>query len=68
MHNGRADRERRREEAEDRLEERTQRGDAGQLRYLEQRGFGECKEARALRIKLSGGAPEPMTGALEVEE
>lgn len=61
-------REDRRRDAVERQEERAARGDAGQLRHLEQRGFGECKEARGLRVKLSGGAPVPVTGELEVEE
>ena len=68
MYNGQADRERRRNEAAARDEERAARGDAGQLRHLEQRGFGECKEAKGLRIKLSGGTPVAVTGELEVEE
>jgi hypothetical protein len=58
----------RREDAEFRQGERKQRGDAGQLRHLEQLGFGECKEAQGLRTKLSGGAPGPIEGTLEVEE
>jgi hypothetical protein len=56
------------EQAEARQAERTQRGDAGQLRRLESLGFGDCKEAQGLRTKLSGGAPVPITGELEVEE
>ena len=68
MYNGRADRERRRDEATARDEERAARGDAGQLRHLEQRGFGECKEAQGLRAKLLGGTMVPITGELEVEE
>jgi hypothetical protein len=58
----------RRAAADERQEERAARGDAGQLRHLEQRGFGECKEAKGLRIKLSGGTPVAVTGELEVEE
>ena len=58
----------RREQAEARQEDRKQRGDAGQLRHLEQLGFGDCKEAQGLRAKLSGGAPGPIEGTLEVEE
>ncbi|KKM06898.1 hypothetical protein LCGC14_1739420 [marine sediment metagenome] len=65
---GRLDRDRRRADAEQRQEERTQRGDAGQLLLLEERGFGDCKEAQGLRIKLSGGPPGPFEGILEVEE
>ena len=61
-------REVRREQAEARQEERTNRGDAGQLRHLESLGFGECKEAQSLRLKLLGGTPVPITGELEVEE
>jgi hypothetical protein len=58
----------RRDESDARQEERAARGDAGQLRRLEQQGFGDCKEAQGLRIKLSGGAPGPIEGALELEE
>jgi hypothetical protein len=61
-------RELRLEQAKARQEERTQRGDAGQLMRLESLGFGECKEAQGLRAKLSGGDPVAMTGELEVEE
>lgn len=50
-------RNQRREDAEQRQQEREQRGDAGQLMRLEQRGFGECAEAKRLRKKLSGGDP-----------
>jgi hypothetical protein len=42
----------RREEAAQRAAEREKRGDAGQLKRLEQRGFGECREAKRLRQKL----------------
>ncbi len=56
------------EQAGARQEERSNRGNAGQLRHLEQLGFGECKEAQGLRTRLSGGAPVPITGELEVEE
>ncbi len=66
--NCRARRDVRREQAEARQEERNQRGDAGQLRHLESLGFGECKEAQSLRMKLLGGTPVPITGELEVEE
>jgi hypothetical protein len=58
----------RREDAEFRQGERKKRGDAGQLLHLEQLGFGDCKEAQGLRMKLSGGAPVSITGELEVEE
>lgn len=45
----------RREEALVRVAERDQRGDSGQLKQLEQRGFGECREAKRLRQKLDKG-------------
>lgn len=61
-------RETRREQAESRQEERDQRGDAGQLLHLEQRGFGHCKEAQGLRAKLSGGVVGPIEGSLEKED
>lgn len=50
-------RQARREAAEERAADRAKRGDAGQLMRLEQRGFGECAEAKRLRKKLSGGDP-----------
>lgn len=50
-------RNQRREDANRRQQNREQRGDAGQLMRLEQRGFGECVEAKRLREKLSGGDP-----------
>jgi hypothetical protein len=43
----------RREEATQRAAAREQRGDAGQLKKLESRGFGECREAKRLREKLA---------------
>jgi len=46
----------RRNEAAGRQQEREQRGDAGQLKRLEQQGFGECREAKRLRQKLAKGA------------
>ena len=58
----------RREAALERQEERNQRGDAGQLMHLEQRGFGECAEAKRLRKKLFGGDPVVPEGTLEKEE
>lgn len=45
--------ERRRQEAQVRAEERSERGDAGQLQRLERRGFGECREAEKLRERLA---------------
>lgn len=48
----RARREERRLQALERQASRENRGDAGQLRRLEQRGFGECREATRLRQKL----------------
>lgn len=62
------EKERRRVDADERQAARTARGDAGQLRHLEERGFGSCKEASRLRAKLSGGDPEPIVGVLETEE
>ena len=62
------DKQRRRENAASLQAEREARGDAAQLRHLEERGFGNCKEASRLRVRLSGGDPEPIVGVLEVEE
>lgn len=56
-----------REEAVARRFERDSRGDAGQLLYLEERGFGHCKEAQGLRAKLSGGEVGPIVGTLHKE-
>lgn len=56
--NFKENRNRRREEAQERAESRAGRGDAGQLRRLEDRGFGECREACLLREKLQGGKPK----------
>jgi len=60
-------RELRRKEAEARQVEKDQRGDAGQLRHLESNGFGDCKEARRLRIALLGGEPEAIEIAPDKE-
>jgi hypothetical protein len=49
--------EQRQKDAAEREQERAARGDAGQLRRLESDGFGECKEARRLRVALLGGEP-----------
>jgi len=57
--NFKENRNRRREEAQERAESRAGRGDAGQLRHLEERGFGECRESQRLRKKLQGGKPKP---------
>ena len=46
----------RQEAATVRVAERAARGDAGQLSRLEQRGFGEGKEAKRLREKLGKAA------------
>lgn len=51
-------RQARREAAEERAADRAKRGDAGQLMRLEQRGFGESREAERLRKKLALPAPE----------
>ena len=42
----------RRQEAQERAEAREKRGDRTQLQHLEQRGFGECREAQRLRKRL----------------
>ena len=60
-------REDRRAEAVARDGDREKRGDAGQLQRLEQRGFGECREATRLRKKLSMGDPAHLKEQL-VEE
>jgi hypothetical protein len=39
-----------------------------QLMRLEERGFGSCKEAQRLRVKLSGGEPETIKCALDKEQ
>lgn len=53
----------RRQEAEERAADREKRGDVGQLNRLEQRGFGECREAARLRKKLGMTNPGPLTQA-----
>jgi hypothetical protein len=55
--NCRERREQRKVDAESRQGDRQARGDAGQLMHLESQGFGDCKEARRLREKVSLGEP-----------
>ena len=55
MKRGIADRERRREEAEERQKDRDRLGDKGQLAHLIATGHGHCKEADRLRERIENG-------------
>lgn len=55
---GRAERERRRREAEDRQAARDKRGDKAQLKKLIDNGHGHCREVDRLIKKLNIGVED----------
>jgi hypothetical protein len=60
---GRAVKERRRREAEERQAERDRRGDEGQLNRLIDKGHGHCKEVQRLRDRMTQRVNEEVSGA-----